>query len=104
MNAKNSYGFQQLVELCKQTHQEIPQTMSAKFGMNKSNFSTNFLKEAKYIPDFHAYAYYPKLTWDVISQQSADQLLGSCINPVEFDGVRMKTDLFSLEQEQEDKS
>lgn len=98
MNAGENYGFQQPVELCKQTHQEITQTMYAEFRMKSSNFQTNLLKEVKSTHDFQAYAY-PRLTENEISQQSADQLLRSRFNPVEFDGFRMRADLFSTEQE-----
>lgn len=64
MNQENHYGFQQLVDLCKQTHhemqQQILQALSAVSRM------------------------------DDISQRSADQVSKSHINPVEFDGIRMQ--------------
>jgi hypothetical protein len=104
MNARKSYGFQQLVELCKQTHQEIPQTTFAKSGVDCNNFLPRGLKKAK--PAFYsqACAYYPKLTENEISQQSADQLPRSHIKPVEFDGIRIQAELRSPEPEQEDRS
>lgn len=49
-----------------------------------------------------ACAYYPKLTEGEISQQSADQLLGSHINPVEFDGFRMQAELGNPESKPEE--
>lgn len=57
-------------------------------------------EDAKTAFDSQTYAYYPRLTEDKISQQSADQLPMSHINPVEFDGFRMKTKLWSPEQEE----
>jgi hypothetical protein len=104
MNARNSYGFQQLVELCKQTHQEIPQTMSAESEVKVDYFPSNNLKEAKDGLDLQACAYHPSLTEDEISQQSADQLLRFHINPVEFDGIRMQADMWDSKPGPEDKS
>ncbi|GEM_PF-1210539 len=178
MNAGNNYGFQQLVELCKQTHQDmqkrtgrsvdihlvvrnwlfgwyifeyeqkgcgraeygaylvkrlsdelgmqlgrgfsarsleqsrkfyltqkqIPQTMSAESGVNGNTFPPKHLKEAKDAIDSQVYTYYTRLTEDEISQQSADQLPRSHINPVEFDGIRMQVELWNPEPEAEDRS
>ena len=77
MNARNNYGFQQPAELCKQTHQEIPQTMSAKCRVDGNNYSNDFLprclKKAKSAFDSQACACRSRLTEDEIGQQSADQ-------------------------------
>jgi hypothetical protein len=104
MNTKNSYGFQQPVELCKQTHQEITQTMSAEFRMKGKSFPPKRLKEANAALDSQSYAFCPRFTKDEISQQSADQLPRSHLNPVEFDGIRMQAELWNPEPEQEDRS
>jgi hypothetical protein len=80
----------------------IPQTMSAKSGMNEDTFPPKRLNEAKTDLDSQACTYYPGLTEDEIGQQSADQLTRSHINPVEFDGIRMQAELWNLEPEKEE--
>lgn len=59
-------------------------------------------EDAKTAFDSQAYAYYPRLTEDKISQQSADQLPWSHINPVEFDGIRIQAELWNPKPEQEE--
>jgi len=96
MNAGNNYGFSaRSLEQCRKFYmmqKQITQTMSAESGM-----------DGETALDSQAYAYYPRLTEDEISQQSADQLPRSHINPVEFDGIRIQAELCNPEPEQEDR-
>ncbi len=101
MNTRNNYGFQQLIELCKQTHHVNPHTKCVE-GTNRSDFLPNFLKEAKSTPDFQAYAYYLRFTGDKISHQSTDQFPKSYINPVEFDGTRMQAEFLDFKLKREE--
>ena len=107
MNAGNYDGFlARLLEQCFKFYmmqKQIPQTMSAESGMDGDTFPPKRLKEAKTALDSQAYAYYPGLTEDDISQHSADQLPRSHINSVEFDGIRMQAELCNPEPEQEDR-
>jgi hypothetical protein len=75
--------------------------MSAEYRMKSSNFQPNLLKEVKSTHDFQAYAY-PRITENEISQQSADQLLRSRFNPVEFDGFRMQAEFLDSKLEREE--
>ena len=59
-------------------------------------------EDAKNALDFQTCSYYPRLTETEISQQSADQLLRSRFNPIEFDGFRIDTEVHNPEMEQED--
>jgi len=102
MNARDNYGFQQLVEFCKQVHQEIAQTMSAELEMNRSNFLLNFLTKNNSIPCFQAYNYCSRLTGDEISQKSVNQFPRSCFKPIEFDVFRMQAEFLDSKLERED--
>jgi hypothetical protein len=84
------------------THKQIPQTLSAEFGAKIDTFPQMSLKEFKSVLDPQDCAYYPKITEDEISQQSADQLLWFHINPVEFDGFRIQSELWNPESEPEE--
>lgn len=107
MSARNNYGFsaQPLEQGYRfyTTQKQIPQTSSAESGIGSETFPPKRLNESKAAFDSQAYAYYPRLTEDKISQQSADQLSISHINPVEFDGFKMQTELCNLEPEQEER-
>lgn len=75
--------------------------MSAESGMGSETFPAKHLKEPEAIFCSQAYAYYPKLTEDEISQQSADHLPWFHINPVEFDGIRIQAEMVNPKLEQE---
>lgn len=74
----------------------ITQTLSAESGVKNYAFPQMRFKESKAAFDSQAYAYYPELTEDKISHQSADQLPWFHINPVEFYGIRIQAELWNL--------
>jgi hypothetical protein len=81
---------------------KISQTLSAESEVNNYSFPQTRLKESKAALDSQACSYCSMLVEDEISQQSADQLPRFHINPVEFDGFRIKEDLWNPESEKEE--
>lgn len=75
----------------------IPQTMSTKFGVKGKNIPQIQLKEVKATCDSRTYVYYLKLIKDEISEQFVDQLPKSYINPVGFDGIRIQAEIWNPE-------